>query len=223
MGVSARRDRDTSPGILTPVAKAELYTAKDSPTVDLASLQALLAEAPDLPQAQQLAAMAWNRGATTMPWYVVEKATVNLGSAPGRYKARPVPGEPAADQLRAALDPLIKADDAAGAEAQLLTFAPQMSVEARAEAATRVGFVYYVLGLDMDARRVADTWRTGATGEWASQAAWVSGLASWRLNDCNSAATAFQQVAALAQQRELRAGGFIGRRARSRRASVHGR
>ena len=196
------------PGILTPVAKAELYTAKDSPTVDLASLQALLAEAPDLPQAQQLATMAWNRGATTMPWYVVEKATVNLGSAPGRYKARPVSGEPAADQLRAALDPLIKTDDAAGAEAQLLTFAPQMSVEARAEAATRVGFVYYVLGLDMDARRVADTWRTGATGDWASQAAWVSGLASWRLNDCNSAATAFQQVAALAQQRELRAGGL---------------
>src|SRR6185369_12479262 len=116
------------PGILTPVAKAELYTAKDSPTVDLASLQALLAEAPDLPQAQQLATMAWNRGATTMPWYVVEKATVNLGSAPGRYKARPVSGEPAADQLRAALDPLIKTDDAAGAEAQLLTFAPQMSV-----------------------------------------------------------------------------------------------
>jgi len=195
-------------GVLTPVAKAELYTAKDSPTVDLASLQALLDETPDLPQAQQLATMAWNRGATTMPWYVVEKATVNLGSAPGRYKARPVSGEPAADQLRAALDPLIKADDAAGSEAQLLTFAPQMSVEARAEAATRVGFVYYVLGLDMDARRVADTWRTGATGEWASQAAWISGLASWRLNDCNSAAAAFQQVAALAPQRELRAGGL---------------
>jgi soluble lytic murein transglycosylase-like protein len=206
---SARAGIATLPAnILTPVAKAELYTAKGSPTVDLASLQALLAEAPELPQAQQLATMAWNRGATTMPWYVAPKATVNLGSAPGRYKARPVTGEPAADQLRAALDPLIKADDAAGAEGQLLTFAPQMSVEARAEAATRVGFVYYVLGLDMDARRVADTWRQGATGEWASQAAWVSGLASWRLNDCNSAANAFQQVAALAPQRELRAGGL---------------
>jgi soluble lytic murein transglycosylase len=195
-------------GLLTPVAKAELYTAKDSPTVDLAAIQALLAEAPDLPQAEQLARMAWNRGAAAMPWYVVEKATVNLGSAPVRYKARPVFGEPAADQLRAALDPLIKADDAAGAEAQLLTFAPQLSIEARAEAATRVAFVYYVLGLDLDARRVADTWRQGAAGEWASQAAWVSGLASWRLNDCNSAAATFQQVAALAPQRELRAGGL---------------
>ena len=194
--------------ILTPVAKAELYTARNSPTVDIGSLQALLAEAPELPQAQQLANMAWNRGATTMPWYVQQKPTMNLGSAPGRYKARPVQGEIAADQLRAALDPLIKLDDAAGAEAQLLTYAPLLSVEARAEAATRVAFVYYVLGLDVDARRVADTWRQGARGEWASQAAWVSGLASWRLGDCNSAGASFQQVAALAQQRELRSAGY---------------
>jgi len=196
------------PSILTSVAKAELYTAKDSPPVDLPTLQALLAEAPELPQAQQLATMAWKRGATTMPWYVQEKATMNLGSAPLRYRAKPVQGEPAADQLRTILDPLIKADDASGAEAQLLAFAPQMSVEARAEAGTRVAFVYYVLGLDMDARRVAETWRQGAVGDWASQAAWISGLASWRLNDCNSAAIFFQQVAQLAQQRELRAGGY---------------
>jgi len=78
----------------------------------------------------------------------------------------------------------------------------------RAEAATRTAFIYYILGLDMDARRVADTWRQGATGEWASQAAWVSGIASWRLNDWNAASTAFQQVAQLATQRELRAGGY---------------
>ena len=196
------------PSIVTPVAKAELYTAKGSPTVDLAALQSVLAEAPELPQAQQLATMAWNRGATAMPWYVQEKATTSLGSAPGRYKAKPIQGEPLADQLRALLDPLVKADDAAGAEAQLLTFAPQLSFEARAEAATRVAFIYYVLGLDLDARRVADTWRPGATGDWAPQAAWVSALASWRLGDCTSAAATFQQSASLAQQRELRAGGY---------------
>ena len=196
------------PGILTPVAKAELYTAKGSPQVDLASLQALISQAPELPQANQLALMAIKRGATTPPLVVSERATVNLGSAPVRYKARPVQGEPAADELRALLDPLIKADDASGAEGQLLIYAPQLSVEARAEAGQRVAFVYYVLGLDMDARRVSDTWRQGATGEWASQAAWVSGLASWRLGDCESASRDFQQVAALAQQRELRAGGL---------------
>jgi soluble lytic murein transglycosylase len=194
--------------VLTPLAKAELYTAKGSPVVDLASLQGLLAEAPELPQADQLAAMAVKRGATAAPLIVPEKPLYSIGSAPYRYKAHPVLGEPYADQLRTILDPLIKQDNAAGAEAQLLTYAPQLSAEARAEAGQRVAFAYYVLGLDVDARRVADTWRQGATGEWASQAAWVSGIASWRLGDWNAASTAFQQVAQLAQQRELRAGGF---------------
>ena len=196
------------PGLLTPVAKAELYTAKGSPVVDLASIQSLIAQAPELPEANQLALMAIKRGATTPPLIIPEKPTYDLGSAPVRYKAHPVQGEPAADQLRSLLDSYVKADDAAGAEAQLLTFAPQLSAEARAEAGQRVAFVYYVLGLDMDARRVADAWRQGATGEWASQSAWVSGLASWRLGDYNTASSDFQQVARLAQQRELRAGGL---------------
>jgi soluble lytic murein transglycosylase len=195
-------------GVLTPLAKAELYTARWSPVVDLASLQALLAEAPDLPEADQLAALAVKRGSTIPLLTIPEKPTYSIGTAPIRYKARPVQGESYADQLRVILDPLIKADDAAGAEAQLLLYAPQLSVEARAEAGQRVAFAYYVLGLDLDARRVADAWRRDATGEWASQAAWVSGLASWRLGDWNAASTTFQQVARLAQQRELRAGGY---------------
>jgi soluble lytic murein transglycosylase-like protein len=196
------------PSVLTPVAKAELYTAKGSPVVDLASLQALIAQAPDLPEANQLAQMALRRGATTAPLVVPEKPTYVLGSAPVRYRAHPVKGEPAADQLRSSLDPMIKADDAAGAEALLIAAGPTLSAEARAEAASRVAFIYYVLGLDMDARRVSDTWRQGATGEWASQAAWVSGLASWRLGDYNSASADFQQAARYADQRELRAGGL---------------
>src|SRR5437868_6657059 len=68
------------PGVLTPVATAELYTAKSSPTVDLASLQTLIDQAPELPEAQQLALMAWKRGAPTMPAYFQERQTVNLGS-----------------------------------------------------------------------------------------------------------------------------------------------
>src|SRR6185312_15062805 len=115
-----------------------LFTAKGSPTVDLASLEALIAQAPELPDADQLATMALKRGATEAIRVWPEKPTMNLGSAPVRYRTRPVQGEPAADALRAALDPLIKADDASSAEAQLLTYAPQLSVEARAEAGARV-------------------------------------------------------------------------------------
>ena len=194
--------------VLTPVARAELYTARGSPAVDLAALQGLIVEAPELPQADQLARMAFTRGATTPPLIVLEKPIYRLGSAPVRYRAKPVQGEPAADTLRASLDPLVKVNDAAGAEALLVTQAPYLSVEARAEAGTRVAFIYYIRGLDMDARRVAETWRQGSRGDWASQAAWVSGLASWRLGDCEAASRAFQQVVQLAQQRELRAGGY---------------
>lgn len=197
-----------SPGILTPVARAELYTAKGSPVADLASLQALIAEAPELPQAGQLALMAMKRGTLPPPLIVPEQPVVSLGSAPGRYRARPVQGEPIADTLRVQLDPLIKADDAAGAEALLIQNAPLLSAEARAEAGQRVAWVYYVLNDDANARRVADTWRVGAVGDWAPQAAWVSGLASWRQGDCEAASRAFRDVAATAQQRELRAGGY---------------
>jgi soluble lytic murein transglycosylase-like protein len=214
------------PNVLTTVAKAELYTAKGSPVVDLASLQALIAQAPELPEANPLGLMALNRGATTSPLVIPEKPTMVLGSAPVRYRAKPVQGEPAADALRSALDPLIKADDATNAEALLVTQGPALSAEARAEAATRVSFIYYVLGLDMDARRVADTWRQGATSEWAAQAAWVSALASWRLGDYNTASADFRQAAQYADQRELRAGGYYwsarAEQAAGRPASVEG-
>ena len=193
---------------LAPVAKAELYTARNSPTVSLSQLQNLLAEAPELPQADQIARMAQVRGATGPLLVVPARRTMNLGSAPVRYRARPVSGEPMADELRKVLEPLVKVDDGPGAEAQLLLYAPQLSAEARAEAGQRVAWIYYIQGLDLDARRVADTWRSEAVGEWSSQAAWISGLASWRIGDCNSASRSFQQVAGTALQRELRAGGL---------------
>jgi soluble lytic murein transglycosylase len=197
-----------APTVLSPVAKAELYTAKGSPVVDVARLQALLAEAPELPQAEQIARMALARGATTTPMIVPKQPLVWLGSAPGRLRARSVQGEAAADELRIALDPLIKADDDAGAEVLLLQSAPLLSPEARAEAGQRVAWAYYVMGRDADARRVADAWRAGASGDWATQAAWISGLASWRQNDCEGASRAFREVAAISRERELGAGAY---------------
>ena len=196
------------PHALTAVAKAELYTAKGSPTVNLGRLQALLAEAPDLPNADQIARLAMTRGATTSPAIYQRRPVISLGSGPRRYRAKPVSGEPLADTLRSQLDPLVKENSAAAAEAAFVAQAPYLSANARAEAAQRVAWIYYVTGQDFHARRVADYWRAGAGGEWGSQAAWVSGLASWRLNDCNSAARAFREVASTATQRELSAGGY---------------
>jgi len=194
--------------VLTPVAKAELYTAKGSPSVDLSRLQALLAEAPELPAADQIARMAVSRGAGTPPLVVPKRAVVSLGSAPRRYRPRPVSGEPIADALRAQLDPFINANDPTNAEAAFLAQAAYLSADARAEAAQRVARAYYANNQDQDARRVVDYWRQGASGEWGSQAAWVSGLAAWRMGDCNAASRAFREVASTATQRELSAAGY---------------
>ena len=193
------------PGPLTAVARAELYTARNSPVASLEQLESMLAEAPDLPHAEQLARMAMTRGATTPPLIVPRRPLVFLGGAPGRTRARPVAGEPAADELRAKLDPLNEANDAQNAELLLMQAGPTLSYEARAEAGQRVAWIYFRNGYDAEARRVADSWRAGASGDWAVQSAWVSALASWRLGDCESASRGFREVAARSGERELRA------------------
>jgi soluble lytic murein transglycosylase-like protein len=194
--------------VLTPVAKAELYTAKGSPPVTLWQIQSLLAEAPELPQAGQLQRLAMLRGAVEPPAIVPTQRMVGLGYAPRRNRARPVTGEPYADQLRTALDPLMKDNLAPEAEILLVQYGPSLSADARAEAAQRVAWAYYLLGRDMDARRVADYWRAGASSEWGPQAAWVSGLASWRINNCVAASRAFREVASTSRESELVAGAY---------------
>ena len=135
-----------------------------------------------------------------------------LGSAPGRYRARPIQGEPAADQLRAALDPLIKADAPADAEVLLLQNAPSLSLEARAEAAQRVAWAYYVDGRDADARRIADAWRVGQPAN-GRPAAWISGLACGvqRANPLSP----FREFAETSRELEARRGGYFGPRVRT--------
>jgi soluble lytic murein transglycosylase-like protein len=193
---------------LTPFAKAELYTARNSPAVPLDAIQRLLAEAPELPQAEQLARMAMTRGALTPPLIIPRRRIISLPTPPTRYRARPVAGDLYADQMRPAMEAFVKVNDAIGAEALLNQTGAYMSYDARAELGQRVAWIYYVNGDDQNARRVADTWRPGATGEWGSQAAWISALASWRLNDCEAASRSFREVAANAPQRELKAGGY---------------
>ncbi len=198
-----------SDDVLKPVAKAELYTARNSPRAELQAIFALLAEAPELPKADQLVRLAVARGANTMdlPSIPYEARMVPLGSSPRRHRSRAVVGEPAADALRTALQPLVEYNNAPDAEAIYLQSAPLLSFEARAEAAHRVAWIYYVTGLDADARRVAESGLPGAVGEWASQANWIAGLASWRMNDCVAAARHFRSVANGRSESELAAAG----------------
>jgi soluble lytic murein transglycosylase-like protein len=192
-------------GPLKPYARAQLFTAKDSPKVELGPILALLEDAPELPQAEQLYRMAISRGAhhSEAPAIYWPRPTVSLGTAPRRGKTRPVEGDPVADQLRIDLEPYVKVDDGPGAEAVYLTALPTLSIEGRAEAAHRVAWVYFVSGRDADARRVADYGRTGASGDWAAQAAWISGLAAWRMGDWSAAYTGFRQAASMAREPEF--------------------
>ncbi|MCF2514170.1 lytic transglycosylase domain-containing protein [Sphingomonas sp. G124] len=193
---------------LKPYAKAELFTAKGSPKVELGPLLAVVTEAPELPQAAQLQRMLVARGAVEPPAIYWPRPTVSLGSAPRRGKTRPVEGEPVADELRLAFEPYVKVDDGPGAEALYLQAYPNLSYEARAEAANRVAWIYYVGGRDADARRIADQGRLGATGDWAAQAAWISGLAAWRMADWNAAYGAFREAASRAREPEFNAAAY---------------
>lgn len=207
---SARAGIDALPDdILKPVARAELYAARNSPRVELQPLLALLAEAPELPKAGQLLRLAVTRGAVEaeLPPVPVAARMVPLGSAPRRHRARPIQGDPAADALRLALEPLVKSDSAEAAEALYLQALPTLTPEGRAEAAQRVAWIYYVLGRDADARRVAETASEAAAGEWVSRAHWIAGLASWRQNDCEAAARHFRAVASGRSESELAAAG----------------
>ena len=89
--------------VLKPVAKAEFYTARNSPRVGLQPLVALLTEAPDLPKAPQILRLAQARGATDLPAIPYAARMVPLGSAPRRHRAQPVQGDSAADALRLCL------------------------------------------------------------------------------------------------------------------------
>ena len=166
------------PAPLTPLARAELYTARDSPAVDLCP-------APGAARRGARAAAGRAAGAhgadprRDQPPLIVGRAA---GRQP-RLRARPLSrpagaGEPPPTSCAPALDPFVKANDAAGAEALVHDPRAALSLEARAEAGQRVAWIYYVLGLDLDARRVADTCAPGATGEWA--AAGGLGLRAWR-------------------------------------------
>ncbi|RST31037.1 lytic transglycosylase domain-containing protein [Sphingomonas ginkgonis] len=195
------------PSPLTLTARAELALAKNSPRTELGPLMDLLLQGPEMPQAAQVAKLAQLRGADDLPPIQAEYRPVLLGSAPKRTRAKGVIGEPAADALRLLLDPLVKVDDYYNAEQAYNAAMPTLSYEARAEASQRIAWIYYVIGQDAQAKRVADAGRYGATGEWGVQAAWVSGLASWRQNDCNSASLAFRDVARLSTDREMAAAG----------------
>lgn len=194
-------------GPLHAIARAELYTAKNSPKAPLAPLLDLLAEAPELPQAEQIARMAKTRGALDTPALPVVHRLMWYDAAPVRQRARSIKSDAAATEVALAIQPFVKADDGVSAEALVERFAPDLTPDTLTEWQQKVAWIYYVAGDDTNARRMAAKAQAG-NGEWSAQADWVQGLAAWRQQDCETAATAFARVSHRAPDSEMRSAGF---------------
>jgi hypothetical protein len=203
---AARLDA-TPEGPLHHAARAELYLAKGSPKVELAPLLSLVAKAPEMPQAGQLARLSVTRGAVEPPHVAPAQELIWQGSQPraARAKSSNV-SDPIATELESIVQPLIVGDRPSEAEAQLASWAERLTPEARTEYQQRIAWSYYLIGRDADARRLAEQAAAGS-GEWALHGSWVVGLAAWRMGDCNAAANAFAAVGNRSGDLELGAAG----------------
>lgn len=193
-------------GPLHLMARAQLYTMRGSPRVEMEPLLTLLSRAPYLPQASDIARLAQLRGATGLPDIPEAQRLIGLRGQPRRQRPRPVRIEPLASELDTLIQPLIRDDRAAEAEALVASRAAELSPEVLTEFQQRVAWMYYLNGQLADARRLADQARQGP-GDWALQAEWIAGLAAWRLNDCAAAENSFVTVARRTGDPELAAAG----------------
>ena len=191
------------PGPLHAIARAQLYTAKGSPKVEPEQIVALLNEAPELPQAEQLARLAKSRGVTELPPLPVARTLIWQDGAPRRFRAKTAKSDLIAADLAIRMQPLVKIDDGAGAQA-MLEETEGLTPEALTEWQQKVAWMYFLQGDDARARDMAGKAANGA-GDWAIQARWTDALAAWRQRDCASASAGFEGVAARATDVDLRA------------------
>ena len=194
------------PGPLHAIARAEMLTAKGSPKADLDPLVRLLAEAPELPQAQQVATLAASRGAVGLPTLPTAHALTWIDGAPTRARARTIKSDLVGAELVLRMQAFIKTDDGASAQA-VLESTPNLSPEALTEWQQKVAWMYFLSGDDNNARAMANKASLGV-GDWAVQGNWVGALSAWRQHDCAAAGTGFETVTSRASDIELRAAGL---------------
>ncbi len=192
---------------LTDFLRAELLVAANSPRAEVVDIMPILARSPFIPQAAQLGRLAAKRGATDIPALPAEARLTWAGSAPRRVGADAVSSDPVAASLASTIPGRIKNDDPAGAEALLNAVVDQLSPQARAEWRQKVAWSYYIENDDRNALRLALAC-TADGGPWATQGAWVQGLAAWRLQDYRTALAAFDRVSREAPDSELRAAAY---------------
>jgi hypothetical protein len=145
------------PGLLHPVAWAELYTAANSPRVELPQIEAWLQTGRYLPQAAQLSRLALTRGATRLPDLPVARQFYATGSTPKRTRPRSVDDGTMPATVASAIQERITNDDPDGARVLLDGIDASLSVEARAEWRQKVAWSYYIENRDAEALAQAAT------------------------------------------------------------------
>ncbi len=190
-------------GPLHSYARAELFTAKGSPRADGAAVARLLAEAPELPQGEALLRVARARGLADLPALPEQQRLIWNDGAPIRTRAKATASDLVAAELAVKMQPLVKADQGAAAQA-LLEATPGLSPEAQTEWQARIAWIYFLQGLDTQARDMGAHAALG-TGDWAIHGRWTQALAAWRQQDCATTQTEFENVAARSPDIDLRA------------------
>lgn len=188
---------------------AEVYLAKGSPRVELFELMDILAKAPDLPQAERLAALARKRGAQSLPERPATRELMWTGTSPQRRILKAVSGDSAADALRGQLLQQIKDDKPAEGEALLAAAESGLTSEARTELRQRLAWSYYICGDTANARRMAAMAVQDGAGTFLAPSQWVMGLAAWRDKQWNAAANAFYQAATNTSDADMRSGAYF--------------
>ncbi|WP_366758504.1 lytic transglycosylase domain-containing protein [uncultured Sphingomonas sp.] len=190
-------------GPLHSYARAELFTAKGSPKADGAAVARLLAEAPELPQGEALLRVARARGLADLPALPEQQRLIWNDGAPIRTRAKATASDLVAAELAVKMQPLVKADQGAAAQA-LLDATPGLTPEAQTEWQARIAWIYFLQGLDTQARDMGAHAALG-TGDWAIHGRWTQALAAWRQQDCATTQTEFENVAARSPDIDLRA------------------
>ena len=192
---------------LKAIAQAEFFLDVNSPRAELGPLLVLVNEAPQIPQAAQLGRLAQKRGAEILPSLPQRR---NLSYIPGmshRSKPKSITSDGTANSIRGRIIGFIKNDDPRSAESLLFEAADSISSDARTELEQRIAWSYYIENQDSSAKRMGERAQQG-TGDWVVHADWVVGLASWRLKDCRSAASAFEKVGRRATNSEMMTAGL---------------
>lgn len=198
---------DAPNGPLKSIAQAEYFLAANSPRAELGPLLILVNEAPHIPQAAQLGRLAQRRGAQLLPNLPQRRNLSYVPGLPIRKKPKAIKSDNSANAIRGRILGFIKNDSPQSAEALLFETEKGLSSEARTELEQRVAWSYYIENKDKSAQRMAQKAQKGS-GPWVVHADWVAGLSSWRLNDCQTASAAFDNVGRRAANSDLQAAGL---------------